>query len=132
MLFRAFCCLCSNRQSAPNRNRDNRHFDTDNWDDEGFASTKARARVVELSKLKRDAIDVTTDVIIAENLLRRHGEDSSLLMYHGKCDREMHQALDKIPVTSHGALVKKPYYYHHYNHKSCGNGNGERCTSDIV
>ncbi|KAI4792899.1 hypothetical protein KUCAC02_033094 [Chaenocephalus aceratus] len=56
MLFRALCCLCSNRQSM-------------------------MARVRKLSNLKRNAIDVTTDVIVAENLLRRHGDDSGLLMY---------------------------------------------------
>lgn len=131
MLFRALCCLCSNRQRVPNGDRGYHYFDSDDGDsdDEGFAAAEARARVLKLSKLKRNAIDVATDTIVAENLLLRHGDDSSLLMYRGECDRELHRAIAKIPVSSHGALVKKPYYYC-YNKKS--HRNGERYTCDIV
>lgn len=118
-LFRALCCLCGNttRPSIPHRNRDYRHCDIGDWydrddsDDEGFPTAKARAGVFELSKLKRYAIEVTTDVIVAENLMRQHGDDSSLLMYHDRCANEMYQALDKLPSTSHGARVKRPYHY---------------------
>lgn len=92
MLFRAFCCLCSNRQSLSNLNRGGGgyyHYYQDDRDDDSNddkdTDRKVQARVVELSKLKRNAIDVTTDVIAAENLLRRHDDDSSLLMHHDKC-----------------------------------------------
>lgn len=126
MLFRAFCCLCSNRQSL-NRGGGYYHYYQDDSDDDSDededTDNKVRARVVEFSKLKRDAIDVTTDVIVAENLLRRHGNDSSLLMYHDKCSKEMYRALDKLPVTSHGAQVKRPYNSYR---------NGARYTRDIV
>lgn len=115
MLFRALCCLCSNRQTLSNLNRGGGYYhyyqdDSDDEDsDDDDSDTKVQARVVKLSNLKRKAIDVTTDVIVAENLLRRHGDDSSLLMYHDKCSKEMYRALGKLPVTSHGALVKSPY-----------------------
>lgn len=128
MLFRALCCLCSNR---PSLNRGSGYYnyyqddidDESDDDDEEDTDTTVRARVVELSNLKRNAIDVTTDVITAENLLRRHGNDSSLLMYHDKCSKEMYRALDKLPVTSHGAQVKRPYKSYR---------NGLRYTRDIV
>lgn len=131
MLFRAFCCLCSNSPRLSNLNRvghyhyyqdDSDDYDSDENED---TDTKVQARVVKLSNLKRNAIDVTTDVIVAENLLRRHGNDLSLLMYHDKCSKEMDQALDKLPVTSHGAQVKRPCMYK----SSC---NGVHYTRDLV
>lgn len=132
MLFRALCCLCSNRQNLGNLNRSQGYYhyyqdddsdDSDDVDSDEDSDTKVQARVVKLANLKRKAIDVTTDVIVAENLLRRHGDDSSLLMYHDRCTEEMYRALGKLPGTSHGAQVKRPY-------KS--QRKGVRYTRDIV
>ena len=136
MLFRALCCLCSNRQALSQGNgyyyyhQDDSDDDDDDDDDDSDKEKEekekeeekeeekeqtdatTRARVVKLSKLKRNAIDVTTDVIVAESMLRQHGNDSSLLMYHDRCSQEMYRALNKLPVTSHGVQVKGPYSPH--------------------
>lgn len=93
----------------------------DSEDEDEDANVQARVR--KLSNLKRNAIDVTTDVIVAENLLRRHGDDSGLLMYKERCSQEMFRALDKLPVASHGAQVKRPYTY---------SGNTGRYTGEVV
>ncbi|KAJ7984160.1 hypothetical protein DPEC_G00364440 [Dallia pectoralis] len=107
MLFRTFCCQWGKRQRGLNQRTGYYH---NHWDESvEDTNTETRARVVELSELKRNAIDVASDVIVAEALLRRHGNDSSLLMYHDRCSREMHQALDKLPVTSHSEQVKGSY-----------------------
>ena len=105
--------------------RDYEDDSDDDDDDDEDKDTVVQARVSELSRLKRNAIDVTVDVIVAENMLRRHGDDSSLLMYHDKCSEEMHRALSKLPVTSRGAQVKR-----HPHPKSFGKG--VRYTRDIV
>lgn len=112
LLSRALCCLLrynghsdSSRGGGygyPPHYRDDSDEDSD---DEGDG--EIRARVVELSALKRDAIDATVDVIVAENLLRRHGYDSTLLMYHDECAKEMRRALDRLPVTSRRARLKR-------------------------
>lgn len=113
MLFRAFCCLCNNRQSLPNINKGGGYYyyqdDSDDDSEDEYTDAKVQARVVELSNLKRNAIDATTDVIVAEDLLRRHGNDSSLLMYHNKCSEGMYRALDKLPLTSRGLQATRPY-----------------------
>lgn len=114
MLFRTLCCLCSNRQNvlSSGGGRSYYHYydsEEDSDDEDEAMDAKVQTRVIELSNLKRNAIDVTTDVIVADNLLRRHGNDLSLLMYHDKCTKEMYRALDKLPVTSHGLQVKRPY-----------------------
>lgn len=132
LLSRALCCLCSKRQSLSNLNRDGGHYSDggcysdEDGDEDDDTDSKVRARAVELSNLKRNAIDVTTDVIVAENLLKRHGNDSSLLMYHDKCFKEMCRILNKLPVTPHGPQVKRPY------RKLFPNGNGARYTTCIV
>ena len=115
LLFRAFCCLRSNRQSLLNNGGGYYHYysQDDSGDDDSDAEytatdAEARVRANELFKLKlkRNAINATTDVIVAENLLRRHGDDSSLLMYYDKCSKGMYRALDKLPLSSHGAHAK--------------------------
>lgn len=95
--------MCKNRQSLTNISQGSEyyHYYQEDSDDDDDTTSDVRARVVKLSNLKRNAIDVTTDVIVAENLLRRHSDDSSLLMYHYKCSKEMHQALAKLDGTSH-------------------------------
>lgn len=127
MLFRAFCCLCRNRQTL-NQGRDYYQYYRDDESDEEsdedeYTERRRRALLLKLSNLKRNAIDATTDAVVADDLLRRYGDDSSLLMYHDRCSAEMRQALDKLPLTSHGAQVKMP-------HKSLRNS--ARYIRDIV
>lgn len=108
MLFRALCCLCSNRQSASGSgyySQQDRCYESS--DDEDYDELdEFRARALKLSKLKRNAINVTADVIAADKLLRRHGNDSSLLMYYDRCSEEMTRALNKLPLASHGAQIE--------------------------
>ena len=117
--------MCKNRQSLTNIGQgsgDYHFYQEDNNEDEDSLSD-VRARVVKLSNLKRNAIDVTTDVIVAEHLLRRHGDDSSLLMHHYNCSKEMHQALAKLDGTSHRTHGDIPYKL---------GRNAVRCSHDIV
>ncbi|KAK7915598.1 hypothetical protein WMY93_011359 [Mugilogobius chulae] len=72
------------------------YVDSDVEEKQEFDSNE---RVIKLSKLKSQAIDSTTNVIVSENLLRLHGENSTLLKHHEKCVREMDKALDKLSVT---------------------------------
>lgn len=112
-MLRLFCCLCRNRQIL-NRGRDYYQY---YWDDEGdeesdedeYTERERQALLLNLFNLKHNAIDATTDVIVADELLRRHGDDSSLLMYHDRCSAEMRRALDKLPLTSHGTQVRMPH-----------------------
>lgn len=60
----------------------------------------------EWSRLKHHAIDATTDAIVAENLLARHGDDSGLLMYHGRRLKKMSLALDELYLASQGGRDK--------------------------
>lgn len=106
MLFRALCCLCSHRQSLYRRGESPRHryeevycgySDDDDSDDDDEADR------LELSRLKREAIDAAVDVSSAERLLARYGgNDSSLLMYHHKCHSKMIRALGKLPPHGRG------------------------------
>ena len=98
--------MCKNRQSLTNTSQGSwyyPYYQEDSGNDEDTIGD-TRARVVKLSNLKCNAIDVTTDVIVVENLLRRHSDDLGLLMYHYKCSKEMHQALAKLAATSHRTL----------------------------
>lgn len=110
LLFRALCCLCSSRQRSDGNYyyQEDSDYDSsdDDEDDQVEDGRKMRTRALKLSRLKRDAIDATTDVVVAEKLLHRHGGDSSLLMYYDQCSQEMTQALNKLPLGSHGAQIK--------------------------
>lgn len=116
LLFRVFCCLCRNRQTLNYAQDYYRSY----WDDSDEESDEdeytgqqqqqqQRAHMLNMSNLKRNAIDATTDVIVADELLRRHGDDSGLLMYYDRCSAEMHRALEKLPLEAHGAQVKMPH-----------------------
>lgn len=105
MLFRALCCLCQNRDAVRSYTNGGYHDDAfeyeddDEDDDDGWSRPKELGRrMLKLSRLKRDAIEATTDTIVANGLLRQHGGDSSLLMYYDECAHEMACALQKLPV----------------------------------
>lgn len=113
LLFRVFCCLCRNKQTL-NYTRDyyNSYWDDSDEEDDEDENTgqhQQQKRMLYMANLKRDAIDATTDVIVADELLRRHGDDSSLLMYYDRCSTEMHRALDKLPLEAHGTQIKRPH-----------------------
>lgn len=65
-----------------------------------------RIRALKLSRLKREAIDATTDVIIADRLLQKHGVDSSLLVYYHECSHNMSRGVEKLPVGLRRLQVK--------------------------
>lgn len=95
---------CSNYKQGSRR--ESYYFDDSDDDSDHEINTNKRA--IRLSKLKRKAIDKTADVIVAEDLLSRNGEDSSLLKYHDKCSHKMDRALDKVSVTCDKVKKYKP------------------------
>ena len=115
MLFRAFCCLCSNRESLRDLKQRGNYYQYQDTSDESDEENDyvseddrtAKARIMKAANLKRNAIGVATDVIVAEDLLRQHGNDASLCMYHTNCTKDMHRAFDKLPPRSYGAKLKR-------------------------
>lgn len=114
MLFRALCCLCQNRDTVHGylgRSGGGDYyedFEDSEEDDEDESSDpkEFRLRALKVSRLKREAIDATTDVIIADRLLQKHGVDSSLLMYYDECSHEMSRTLERLPVGPRRTQVK--------------------------
>lgn len=112
MLFRALCCLCQNRDTVRSYMDGGSSYyqdfeDEDDDEDEDSRNPKEfRRRILKLSRLKRDAIEATADVVMADNLLKQHGGDSSLLMYYDECLYEMSRALQRLPVGPSRTQIK--------------------------
>lgn len=114
MLFRALCCLCQNRDTVRSYMGGGGGYyqefdeeDEDEDDDDEWSNPKEYGRrMLKLSRLKRDAIEATADVIVADNLLKQHGGDSSLLMYYDECAHEMSRALRRLPVGPSRIQIK--------------------------
>lgn len=104
MLFRALCCLCQNRDAVRSYMDGGGgyyqefEYEDDDEDDDSSNPKELGRRMLKLSRLKRDAIEATADVIVADDLLKQHGGDSSLLMYYDECSHEMSRALQRLPV----------------------------------
>lgn len=113
MLFRALCCLCQNKDAVQSYMGGGgggyyQEFD-DEDDDEDDDSNNPKVfgrKMLKMARLKRDAIEATADVIVADNLLKQHGGDSSLLMYYDECSYEMARALRKLPVGPTRTQIK--------------------------
>lgn len=120
MLFRALCCLCQNRdtvrgymggggeyyQEFEDSEDDDEDEDEDKDDDDSSNQKEFRRRALKLSRLKRDAIEATADALVADRLLKRHGGDSSLLMYYDECSHEMSKALQRLPLGPRRTQIK--------------------------
>lgn len=123
MLFRALCCLCQNRDTVRGYmgggGEDYQEFEDSEDDDEDEDKDKDKdkdddssnqkefwRRALKLSRLKRDAIEATADAVVADRLLKRHGGDSSLLMYYDECSHEMSKALQRLPLGPRRTQIK--------------------------
>lgn len=124
MLFRALCCLCQNRDtvrgymggggeyyqefedSEDDDEDEDEDKDEDKDDDDSSNQKEFRRRALKLSRLKRDAIEATADALVADRLLKRHGGDSSLLMYYDECSHEMSKALQRLPLGPRRTQIK--------------------------
>lgn len=123
MLFRALCCLCQNRdtvrgymggggeyyQEFEDSEDDDEDEDKDkdkDKDDDSSNQKEFWRRALKLSRLKRDAIEATADAVVADRLLKRHGGDSSLLMYYDECSHEMSKALQRLPLGPRRTQIK--------------------------
>lgn len=117
MLFRALCCLCQNRDTVRGymggggeyyqEFEDSEDDDEDeDKDDDSSNQKEFRRRALKLSRLKRDAIEATADAVVADRLLKRHGGDSSLLMYYDECSHEMSKALQRLPLGPSMTQIK--------------------------
>lgn len=112
MLFRAFCCLCNNRQSLTNLyHRASVYIEpdsdeTDSEDDYLENHPDAKQRLIAWNKRKQRAIDATTDVIIADRLCQKYPRDSSVLMHYEACRQESDRVAAKLPLGSSAAQLK--------------------------
>lgn len=119
MLFRALCCLCQNRDTVRGymggggggeyyqEFEDSEDDDEDEDKDKDSSNQKEfRRRALKLSRRKRDAIEATADAVVADKLLKRHGGDSSLLMYYDECSHEMSKALQRLPLGPRRTQIK--------------------------
>lgn len=116
LLFRALCCLCQNRAAIQSYTGGSgggyyeEFEDEDSKDDEDGDlernPKKISLNMLKMGRLKRDAIEATADVIVADNLLKHHGGDSGLLMYYDECSHEMTRALRKLPTGPTRTQIK--------------------------
>lgn len=94
-LFKAFCCLYSNRSLL----RNNQSYDTDEdyfeyEEDEDLLCDQRSLSEASSPKLK--AVHAAMDSIHADRLLERHPGDSSLLMYHDKCAQQLEDSMTRL------------------------------------
>lgn len=69
--------------------------DDDEYDDDEEAPHN-RKRTAKAVRLKQNAIATTTDVVTAQEILKRHADDSGLLMYRDQRESDMRKAYDRL------------------------------------
>ncbi|KAK7878282.1 hypothetical protein WMY93_031101 [Mugilogobius chulae] len=110
---RGLCCLTNNRTQintscihgsccpcfAPCQTEEDSdsEWDSENSDlDDDDEVQECRARAIQRCNLTRKAIGCTTDAIIAEKMVKRHGPDPDLLKHRENCSDYMNRVLDKL------------------------------------